>query len=157
MSHKLLLIAGSVGAMVLAASACFVEVNDDGHGGHGGHGGGTSDGGTSSVGNGTGGTGGSVGEGGAGGSVACMGCAEFVGACNMGACPDDPNFCDGSNDLVNAAQACVCAEDVCGLECTATCTGMGADDATCVSCLATALTSNEDQCVTEGDACFADL
>ncbi len=153
MSHKLLLIAGSVGAMVLAASACTVEVNDDG--GYGGAGGGT--GGTSSVGNGTGGTGGSVGDGGAGGSVACMGCAAFLTACNMGACPDDPNFCDGSETLVTDATSCVCAADVCGTECAATCTEMGDDESTCVGCMAAALTSNADECLDEGQACFADM
>ncbi len=152
MSHKLLLIAGSVGAMVLAASACFVEVDDDGPGGHGGHGGGT--GGTSSVAN---GTGGSVGDGGAGGSVACMGCAAFLTACNSGECPENPNFCDGSEMLAMQAQTCVCAADVCGMECAATCTNMGDDDATCVSCMATALVSNANQCQAEGDACFADM
>ena len=152
MSNKLFLIVGSVGAMVLAASACFVEVNDDG--GYGGAGGGTSDGGTSSVGN---GVGGSVGDGGAGGSVACMGCAAYLTACNGGECPDMPNFCDGSEALATAAQICVCADDVCGLECAETCTDTGVDDATCVSCLATALVSNENQCQAEGDACFADM
>ena len=154
MIHKLVLVAGSLGAMVLAVSACEVTLSDDGGGGHAGHhhmggnhSGGT--GGTSSVTSGPG-------SGGMGGMApACVTCTDALTACNMGKCLDSPNYCDGSKMIFDAAFGCACAADVCGTECGTTCGGSDPDASTCISCLQTAILQTT--CKMQGDACIGDM
>ncbi len=160
MSEKLLLVAASFGAMVLATAACEITTGDGGTGGHAGHHAHGGAGGTSSGAGATGGEGGSSADGGAGGEAACVLCSAALGACNGGECLEDPNYCDGSGDLFDAVYACACAAKVCGAECAATCTGEGEDAATCTACMQTAILQNanaDDGCKEEGDACIKDM
>ena len=161
MSEKLLLVAASLGAMVLATAACEITTGEGGTGGHAGHhAGGHDHGGTGGTSTGAGATGGSSADGGAGGEAACVLCSAALGACNTDGCLDEPNYCEGSEALFSGVYACACAADVCGAECAETCTGEGVDDDTCTACLQTAITqtANADGgCKEEGTDCINDM
>jgi hypothetical protein len=151
MIKKILLVAAASGVMALAGASCTVEVVDDlGNGGMGGmYTGGM--GGTPATG-GTGGTSATGGTGGEGGGGDCVSCSAYITECNTNGCPDNPDYCAGSEDLADAFTSCICGE--CTAECKDTCDLGGEDEATCVGCLQTA--SNA-ECKTETGACFADI
>jgi hypothetical protein len=130
------------GTLLLLAAACG-DSDDDGTGGSGGS---TSSGTTSTS-----------GSGGGGGS--CLSCGDYVSACIIdcpAGVPQELVCADGSWDLLNALNACICgaSEGDCEADCPARCTESGEDGANCMACQGAAVA---DMCQTQFNGCMADM